>query len=234
METELSVLLVIDKTVKTAAEAVAGLHDGATLLISGFGESGVPSGLIEAVLVHGAKDLTIVANNAGSGDGGIAALLREDRVRKVVCSYPRSRGSVWFERRFEEGSVELELVPQGTLTERIRAAGAGIAGFYTRTGAGTALTVGKEHRTLGGEECVLELPLRGDLALIRALKADRWGNLVYSKAARNYGPTMATAATMSVVEVDIVVGLGEIDPEAVVTPGIYIDRVWPRNPMSSR
>lgn len=220
----------IDKKVNTPSEAVTGLRDGAVLLISGFGEAGVPSQLIGAVLDNGATDLTIVANNAGSGDGGIAALLREGRVRKVVCSYPRSRGSVWFERRFKEGSVELELVPQGTLTERIRAGGAGIAGFYTRTGAGTALTVGKEHRMFAGHECVLEFPLRGDFALIRAYKADRWGNLIYSKAARNYGPTMATAATVAVAEVDVVVEKGEIDPEIVVTPGIYVDRVWPRNP----
>lgn len=219
----------IDKTVKTPADAVTGLQDGAIVLISGFGESGVPSELIKAVLDNGAKDLTIVANNAGSGNGGIATLLREGRVRKVVCSYPRSRGSVWFERRFEEGSVELELVPQGTLTERIRAAGAGIAGFYTRTGAGTALTVGKEHRTFDGHECVFEVPLCGDLALIRAYKADRWGNLVYRKAARNYAPTMATAATVAVAEVDVMCELGEIDPETVVTPGIYIDRVWARS-----
>ena len=220
--------MVIDKTVRTAAEAVAGVRDGATVLISGFGESGVPFGLVSALLDSGVRDLTIVANNAGHGDDGIAALLREGRIRKMVCSYPRSASCGWFERCFKEGSVELELVPQGTLSERIRAGGAGIAGFYVRTGVGTALTAGKEHRTLEAGECVLELPLRGDAALIRARFADRWGNLTYSRAARNYAPTMATASSMTVVEVDAVLELGDLDPETVITPGIYVDRVWSR------
>jgi 3-oxoadipate CoA-transferase, alpha subunit len=217
---------VIDKHVATAAAAVAGIADGATILIGGFGESGVAYGLIDALVEQGASDLTVVANNAGSGEDGLAALLRAGRVSRVICSYSRSSGSVWFERRYAEGSVHLEVVPQGTLSERIRAAGAGIPAFYTLTGVGTELAAGKEIRRFGGRDYVLEYALPGDVALIRARRADRWGNLVYHSVARNYGPTMAAAAALTVVQVDEpVVELGELGPEEIVTPGIYVDSV---------
>jgi len=215
----------IDKRT-TARDALAGIRDGATILIGGFGESGVPRALIDALIEQGATGLTVVANNAGSEDGGVAALLRADRVIKVICSYPRSRGSVWFERRYAEGRVELEVVPQGTLTERIRAAGAGIPAFYTATGVGTELTVGREVRRFGDREYVLEHALPGDVALIRARRADRWGNLVYHSVARNYSPTMATAAPLTVAEVpEPVAEPGDLDPELVVTPAPYVDHV---------
>ena len=217
---------VIDKRLATAAAAVAGIADGTTILIGGFGESGVACELIDALVEQGASDLTVVANNAGSGDGGVAALLRAGRVSRVICSYSRSRGSVWFERRYAEGSVRLEMVPQGTLSERIRAAGAGIPAFYTLTGVGTELAAGKETRRFGGREYVLEYALPGDVALIRARRADRWGNLVYHSVARNYGPTMAAAATRTLVQVDEpVTELGGLDPEEIVTPGIYVNSV---------
>lgn len=215
----------IDKRT-TAIAAVAGVRDGATVLIGGFGESGVPRALIDALIEQGATGLTVVANNAGSEDGGVAALLRADRVIKMICSYPRSRGSVWFERRHAQGRVELQIVPQGTLTERIRAAGAGMPAFYTPTGVGTALTVGQEVRRFGDREYVLEHALPGDVALIRARRADRWGNLVYHSVARNYGPTMATAAPLTIAEVaEPVVELGELDPELIVTPAPYVDHI---------
>lgn len=215
----------IDKRVDTLAEAVVGIEDGATVLIGGFGDSGVPVELVHALLDRGVRDLTVVTNNAGSGETDVAALLRERRVRKVVCSYPRSKGSIWFEERWRAGELELELVPQGTLSERMRAAAAGLGGFFTPTGAETRLAEGKEIRIIDGRRHVFEEPLRGDVALVKAYRADRWGNLVYRTAARNFGPTMAAAADLSVVQVAEVVELGELDPECIVTPGIFVDRV---------
>jgi 3-oxoadipate CoA-transferase alpha subunit len=215
----------IDKRVKDAAAAVAGTKDGATVLIGGFGEAGVPNELVEALIDQGAGDLTIVNNNAGVGRKGIAALLAEGRVRKVICSFPRSRGSVVFEELYEAGRIELEVVPQGTLSERIRAGGAGIGGFYTPTAAGTLLAEGKETRRLNGRDYVLELPIKGDLALVKADRADRWGNLTYRKTARNFGPSMAMAAEITAVQVREIVELGALDPEQVITPSIFVHRV---------
>ena len=215
----------IDKRT-TASQALAGVRDGAIILVAGFGESGVPCALIDALIEQGASGLTVVANNAGSEEGGVAALLRADRVIKLICSYPRSRGSVWFERRYAQGTVELEVVPQGTLTERIRAAGAGIPAFYTPTGVGTELTAGREVRRFGDRDYVLEHALPGDVALIRARRADRWGNLVYHSVARNYGPTMATAAPLTIAEVaEPIVDPGGLDPEQIVTPAAYVDHL---------
>jgi 3-oxoadipate CoA-transferase alpha subunit len=216
---------VIDKRCMGLADAVVDISDGATVMISGFGDSGVPDELINQLLAQGAGKLTVIANNAGSGEHGVAALLRAQRVRRIICSYPRSQGSVWFERRYHEGAVELEVVAQGTLTERIRAGGAGIPAFYTATAAGTQLADGKEARVVGGRDCVLEHALVADFALIRARTADRWGNLVYHATARNYAPTMAMAAAVTVAQVDEIVELGEIDPERIVTPGIFVQRV---------
>lgn len=217
----------MDKSVADAGEALAAIADGATVLIGGFGESGVPYALVDALVEQGASDLTVVSNNAGSGERGVAALFKADRIRKMVCSFPRSRGSVWFERRYQEGKVDLVVVPQGTLSERIRAAGAGIPAFFTPTGAGTALAAGKEERLIGGRLCVLEEALPGDLALVKARRGDRWGNLVYHSVARNFGPTMAAAAALTIAEVDgPVVDPGEFDPEEIVTPGIYVDWVF--------
>ena len=215
----------LDKRVAALEEAVAGVQDGATVLISGFGSAGVPVALVHALLDQGARDLTLVTNNAGRGQTDVAALLREHRVRKIICSYPRSLGSVWFEERYRSGEVELELVPQGTLSERMRAAAAGLGGFFTPTGADTRLAEGKEVRVLGGRLQVFEEPLRGDLALVKADRADRWGNLTYHAAARNFGPTMAAAADLTVVQVRELVELGDLDPEHVITPGILVDRV---------
>jgi 3-oxoadipate CoA-transferase, alpha subunit len=215
----------IDKRVASATEAVADIGDGATIMIGGFGESGTPVDLIEAVFQSGVRDLTIIANNAGSGEHGLAALIRERRVARVVCSYPRSRGSVWFERRYAEGVMVLEVVPQGTLAERIRAGGSGIPAFYTPTGVGTELTEGKETRSFAGVEHVLEYGLQADFALVRADSGDRWGNLTYHAAARNYGPAMAMAARVTIAEVARIVDLGALDPEAIVTPGIFVQRV---------
>jgi 3-oxoadipate CoA-transferase alpha subunit len=215
----------IDKQVPGLAEAVADVPDGATVLVSGFGEVGVPNDLIDALVEQGAADLTVVANNAGAGDRGVAALLRAGRVRRVICSYPRSRGSTWFEYRYGRNEVELEVVPQGVLSERIRAAGAGIGAFYSPTGVGTVLGEGKETRVLEGRTQVLEYPLRGDVALIKGRLGDRWGNLTYHATARNYAPTMAMAAALTIAQVDAVVALGTLDPETVVTPGIFVDRV---------
>lgn len=216
----------IDKRVATALEAVAGVHDGATVLVGGFGESGVPTVLLEALVQQGATDLTIVANNAGTAERGIAALLRAGRVRRMISSYPRSRGSVWFEKRYAEGSIELEVVPQGTLTERIRAAGAGIPAFFTPTAVGTEMAEGKEVREFGGRPYLLEHALPGDVALIRARRADRWGNLTYHSVARNYAPTMAAAAALTIAETEEPVAeLGGLGPEEIITPGIYVDRV---------
>ncbi|MGY2002882.1 3-oxoacid CoA-transferase subunit A [Blastococcus sp. SYSU DS1024] len=215
----------IDKRVGSLAAAVEGIADGATVLVGGFGAAGVPVELVHALLEQGARDLTIVTNNAGSGETDVAALIRERRVRKIICSYPRSAGSIWFEEFYRAGDIDLELVPQGTLSERMRAAGAGLGGFFTPAGADSLLARGKEVRMIGGRRQVFEEPLRGDVALVKALSADRWGNLVYNKAARNFGPTMATAAELTVVQVREFVELGELDPEAVVTPGIFVDRV---------
>lgn len=215
----------INKVVTDLRAAVADIADGSTVMVSGFGDVGLPHDLVAALADQGARNLTVVSNNAGVGDQGIGALLRNNQVRKVVCSFPRSRGSVWFERRYQAGDVELELVPQGTLSERIRAAGAGIRAFYTKAGVGTVFAEGKESRIFGTDEYLLEEPIQADFALIRANTADRWANLVYRKAARNFGPTMAAAARVTIAEVDRIVSLGELDPEIVVTPGIYVDRV---------
>lgn len=215
----------IDKRMASLEAALEGIEDGATVLIGGFGEAGAPNHLVYALIDQGARELTIVNNNAGVGREGLAALLDAGRVRKVICSFPRSRGSVVFEELHKAGRLELEVVPQGTLSERLRAGGAGIAGFYTPTAAGTRLAEGKEVRRFNGREYLLELPIHGELALIRADRADRWGNLTYAKVARNFGPTMATAADLTVVEVRELVELGALDPEHVVTPGIFVDRV---------
>lgn len=205
--------------------AVAGVAAGSTVLIGGFGTAGQSFALIDALRRSGATDLTVVNNNAGNGDVGLAALLAAGLVRKVICSFPRQKDSWVFDGLYRSGRIELEVVPQGTLAERIRAAGAGIGGFYTPTGVGTMLGAGKEVRTIDGRDHVLEFPLRGDVALISAHLADRMGNLVYRKTARNFGPIMAAAATLTVVQVRRVVEVGELDPEAIVTPGIYVNRV---------
>lgn len=208
-------------------EAVADTPDGATVLVGGFGMAGMPVELIDALIRQGARDLTVVSNNAGNGDSGLAALLAAGRVRKVVCSFPRQSDSYVFDGLYRAGKIELEVVPQGNLAERMRAAGAGIGAFYSPTGVGTPLAEGKETREIDGRTYVLEHPIRGDLALVKAHVADRMGNLVYRKTARNFGPVMATAARTVVVQVDRVVETGELDPEAVVTPSIYVDRVVP-------
>jgi 3-oxoadipate CoA-transferase alpha subunit len=210
---------------RDAGEAVAGIADGATVLVSGFGMAGMPMALIDALIGQGAGDLTIVSNNAGNGDSGLAALLAAGRVRKVVCSFPRQSDSYVFDGLYRANQIELELVPQGNLAERIRAGGAGIGAFFCPTGVGTALAEGKEKRTIDGRDYVLEYPIRGDVALIRAHVADTDGNLLYRKTARNFGPVMATAAALTVAEVSTVVQAGNIDPEIVVTPGIYVDRI---------
>ena len=209
----------------SALEAVADTPDGATVLIGGFGAAGQPVALIEALLASEARDLTVVSNNAGNGDHGLAALIREKRVRKIVCSFPRQSDSWHFDAAWRAGEIELELVPQGNLAERIRAAGAGIGAFFTPTGFGTALAEGKETRVIDGRGYVLEYPLRADVALIAAHRADELGNLVYRKTARNFGPIMAAAAARTVVQVDEIVPVGALDPEHVVTPCLYVDRV---------
>lgn len=207
------------------AEAVAGIDDGATVLVGGFGMAGMPVALIDALIDQGATDLTVVSNNAGNGDTGLAALLASRRVRKVICSFPRQSDSWVFDGLYRDGAIELEVVPQGTLAERMRAAGAGIGAFYCPTGVGTLLAEGKETREIDGRTHVLEYPIRGDVALIRAHVADRMGNLIYRKTARNFGPVMATAAARTVVEVTDIVETGSLDPESVVTPSIYVDRI---------
>ncbi|MEV6257390.1 3-oxoacid CoA-transferase subunit A [Nocardia sp. NPDC051929] len=209
----------------TTAAAVAGIADGSTVLIGGFGMAGMPVQLIEALIEQGATDLTVVSNNAGNGDTGLAALLAAKRVRKVICSFPRQSDSWVFDRLYRAGQIELEVVPQGTLAERIRAAGAGIGAFFCPTGVGTQLAAGKETREIDGRAYVLEYPLSGDVALIGAYRADRMGNLVYRKTARNFGPVMATAATTTIVQVQEIAETGALDPEAVVTPSIYVDKV---------
>lgn len=215
----------IDKAVASPELAVADITDGATVMIGGFGSAGLPSTLVEALIAQGATDLTIINNNAGNGETGLAALLKARRVRKIVCSFPRQVDSHVFDALYRSGELELELVPQGNLAERIRAAGAGIGAFYTPTGAGTDLAAGKETRVIDGRTYVLEYPLRADFALIKALRGDRWGNLVYRKTARNFGPIMASAARCTIAEVQEIVSLGVLDPEVVVTPGIYVQRV---------
>jgi 3-oxoadipate CoA-transferase alpha subunit len=228
----------IDKTVADLADAVAGIHDGATVMIGGFGTAGIPFELIDALIASGARDLTIVNTNAGNGDTGVAALIRERRVRRIVCSFPRQVDSWHFDAAWRAGEIELELVPQGNLAERIRAAGAGIGAFFTPTGFGTALAEGKETRMIDGRACVLEHPIRADFALIKARLADRWGSLVFHSTARNFSPVMATAAKCTIVQVREVVPLGVLDPEAVVTPGIFVHRIAvvprPAEPWSAR
>ncbi|WP_458042739.1 MULTISPECIES: 3-oxoacid CoA-transferase subunit A [Bacteria] len=226
----------IDKTVPTVEQAVGDIPDGATVMIGGFGRAGQPVELIDALIAHGAQNLTIVNNNAGNGDTGLAALLANKQVRKIVCSFPRQSDSWVFDGLYRAGELELELVPQGNLAERIRAAGAGIGAFFSPTGVGTELAAGKEEREIDGRRYVLEYPIKADFALIGALRADRWGNLVYRETARNFGPIMASAATTTIAQVDEIVALGSLDPESVVTPGIFVNRVvavgeraWLRN-----
>ncbi|MYM81842.1 3-oxoacid CoA-transferase subunit A [Duganella sp. FT50W] len=215
----------IDKTFASLERAVADIADGATVMIGGFGNAGMPSALIDALIAQGARELTIVNNNAGNGDTGLAALLKAKRVRKIICSFPRQTDSHHFDALYRAGEIELELTPQGNLAERIRAAGAGIGGFFTPTGYGTLLAEGKETRLINGRHYVLEAPIHADFALIKALRGDRWGNLVYRKTARNFGPIMAMAAKTTIAQVQQVVGLGELDPEVIVTPGIFVQRV---------
>jgi 3-oxoadipate CoA-transferase alpha subunit len=215
----------IDKTCASAAEALADVPHGATVMIGGFGTAGQPHELIDALITQGARDLTIVNNNAGNGDTGLAALLAAGQVRKIICSFPRQADSHHFDRLYRAGKLELELVPQGNLAERIRAAGAGIGAFFTPTGYGTDLAKGKETRQINGRMYVLEHPIHADYALIKAERGDRWGNLTYRMTARNFGPVMATAAKVTVATVHELVPLGTLDPEAVVTPGIFVQRV---------
>jgi 3-oxoadipate CoA-transferase alpha subunit len=215
----------IDKIVRTMAETMAGVQDGAIVLLGGFGSVGQPEALLDGLIEQGATDLTVVANNAGTGHVGLARLMELGRVRRIVCSFPRSVGSVVFEQLYSAGKIELEIVPQGTLAERMRAAGAGIEAFFTPTAYGTRLADGKETREINGRMCVLEQALHGDVALVEAWQADRWGNLTYRQSARNFNPVMATAAKLTLVQTQHVVGLGELDPEGVITPGIYVDRV---------
>jgi 3-oxoacid CoA-transferase A subunit len=216
---------VINKICESLRAAVADVEDGSIVMIGGFGNSGIPMQLIEALRLHGARELTIISNNAGTAEEGIASLLRDRLVRKIVCSFPRSSGSIWFERLYEEGEIELELVPQGTLAERIRAAGAGLGGVYTPTGYGTRLADNKETKVINGKGYVLETAMPADVALIKAHRGDAWGNLIYNTAGRNFNPIMATAARITIAEVNAVVEVGELDPEHVVTPGIFVDRV---------
>jgi len=215
----------IDKIAASVADALANVRDGSTVLIGGFGTSGIPGELIDGLIEQGAKDLTVVNNNAGNGDTGLAALLKTGRVRKVICSFPRQVDSHVFDGLYRSGKLELELVAQGNLAERIRAAGAGIGAFFCPTGFGTELAKGKETREIDGKQYVLEYPIHGDVALIKAEAGDRWGNLTYRMAARNFGPIMATAARLTVATVHTLHALGELDPEAIVTPGIFVSRI---------
>ncbi|CAJ0850905.1 hypothetical protein R77567_00520 [Ralstonia sp. LMG 32965] len=216
---------VINKLCPSVEAALADIPDGATIMIGGFGTAGMPSELIDGLIAHGARELTIINNNAGNGETGLAALLKARRVRKIVCSFPRQADSYVFDALYRAGEIELELVPQGNLAERIRAAGAGIGGFFCPTAYGTQLAEGKETRIIDGKPYVFELPLTADYALIKALRADRWGNLVYRKTARNFGPVMAMAAKCTIAQVSETVELGELDPEHIVTPGIFVKRV---------
>ena len=215
----------INKIVQTMAEAMAGIRDGAVVLFGGFGSVGQPNALIDGLIEHGAKDLTIVSNNAGVGRIGLARLLELGRVRKIICSYPRSVDPVVFEELYRAGKIELEIVPQGTLAERLRAAGAGIPAFFTATAVGTKLAAGKEQREIGGRRYLLEEALAGDVALVEAWEADRWGNLTYRSSARNFNPIMAMAATLTIAQAQHIVDLGALDPEKIATPGVYVNRV---------
>ena len=215
----------INKLSASVEEALHGVQDGATVLVGGFGSAGQPIDLIDALIAQGARDLVIVSNNAGNGETGLAALLKAGRVRKVVCSFPRQADSQVFDALYRAGEIELELVPQGNLAERLRAAGAGIGAFFSPTGYGTALAEGRETREISGRNYVLEYPIFGDVALIQAERGDRWGNLTYRKTARNFGPVMATAAKLTVAAVHEIVELGEMDPETVITPGLFVQRV---------
>jgi 3-oxoadipate CoA-transferase alpha subunit len=215
----------IDKVASCIADALVATPDGATVMIGGFGTAGIPNELIDGLIEQGARDLTLVNNNAGNGDAGLAALLKAGRVRKIICSFPRQADSHVFDALYRSGAIELELVPQGNLAERIRAAGAGVGGFFTPTGYGTELAKGKETREIDGRMHVFEKPIHADLALIKAERGDRWGNLSYRKAARNFGPVMAMAARRTVASVHEIVPLGNLDPEAVVTPGIFVHRI---------
>jgi 3-oxoadipate CoA-transferase alpha subunit len=216
---------VIDKTVASLEAALAGIQDGATVMIGGFGTAGMPAELIDQLIAQGARELTVVNNNAGNGETGLAALLKAQRVRKIICSFPRQADSQVFDALYRAGKIELELVPQGNLAERIRAAGAGIGGFFTPTGYGTLLAEGRETRLIDDRHYVLEAPLHADYALIKAHRGDRWGNLVYRKTARNFGPVMAMAAKTTIAQVSEIVELGQLDPEHIVTPGIFVQRV---------
>jgi len=215
----------INKIVNSIAESLADVKDGSTVLIGGFGGAGMPNELIDGLIAQGAKELTVVNNNAGNGEVGLAALLKHGRVRKLICSFPRQTDAHHFENLYRAGKVELELVPQGNLAERMRAAGAGIGAFFCPTAYGTDLAKGKETREINGRHYVLEYPIHGDVALVKAEKGDRWGNLVYHKAARNFGPVIAAAAKCAVAQVYEIVDLGELDPENIVTPGIFVQRV---------
>lgn len=215
----------IDKLRSSVLEALADIHDGATVMIGGFGGAGQPAELIDGLIAHGARDLVIVNNNAGNGDTGLAALLKNGQVRKIICSFPRQADSHVFDALYRAGKLELELVPQGNLAERIRAAGAGIGGFFTPTGYGTDLAKGKETREIDGRMYVFESPIHADFALIKAEQGDRWGNLTYRKTARNFGPIMAMAAKVSIASVHEVAELGSIDPEHVITPGLFVQRI---------
>lgn len=215
----------INKISASVAQALEGIKDGATVLIGGFGTAGIPVELIDGLCELPVRDLTVVNNNAGNGDSGLAALLKAGKVRKIICSFPRQADSHVFDSLYRSGKIELELVPQGTLAERLRAAGAGIGAFFCPTGYGTQLTEGRETREIRGKQYVLEEPIYGDVALIKAECGDRWGNLTYRMAARNFGPVMATAAELTIASVHDIVELGELNPETVVTPGIYVDRI---------
>lgn len=215
----------MNKICPDLATAIADIRDGCTVLVSGFGGAGQPTDLIHALLDHGARDLTIVNNNAGNGETGLAALLKARRVRKMICSFPKTAASHVFDSLYSAKEIELELVPQGTLAERLRCAGAGLGGFFTPTGVGTPLAEGKRREVIDGQEFIFETPLHAEFALVQADAADRWGNLTYRKTARNFGPVMCTAATTTIVQVARIVPLGSIDPEHVVTPGIFVSRV---------
>ena len=215
----------INKIAESVSQALADVQDGATVLIGGFGTAGIPGELIDGLIAHGARELTVVNNNAGNGDTGLAALLKAGLVRKIICSFPRQADSWVFDELYRSGKLELELVPQGNLAERMRAAGAGIGAFFCPTAYGTDLAEGKETREIGGKHYVLEYPIYGDVALIKAERGDRWGNLTYRMSARNFGPVMATAAKQTIATVHEVVELGALDPEAIVTPGIYVSRI---------
>jgi 3-oxoadipate CoA-transferase, alpha subunit len=215
----------INKIVQTMAEALAGIRDGSVVLLGGFGSIGQPNALLDGLIEQGAKDLTVVANNAGVGHVGLARLMEVGRVRKIICSFPRTTDPVVFESLYRAGRIELEVMPQGTMAERMRAAGAGIPAFYTATAAGTVLGHGKEEREFGGRKYILEEALYGDVALLEAWEADRWGNLTYRSSARNFNPVMATAAKLTIAQSQHIVELGALDPEKVMTPGIFVHRV---------